>query len=417
MRIAYLSLDPGIPVGGESGAAVHVESVTSALARAGHEVTILAARGAEGGRSTCRILPVALPTSSRRDVKAVGALVRRLTPDYRYDRDLRALLLNAIMAEPLASELALLGADVVLERLSLFGLAGLDAARIQGIPHAIEMNAPLAAEAARFRGLTAEPLARAVEAEVLRGTDFVFAVSQRLGAYCQSLGVHPDRVLTVSNGADLAAFAPGVGSGKRRLELGWIDGEVVVGFVGGLRPWHGGVDLAAAFIRLAASHPKARLLVVGDGPERGSMEALLNDGAVGDRTMFLGAVPHDAVPSYVAAMDIAVAPYRPADDFYFSPLKLYEYMAAGKPIVASALGQIAEVIADRVNGALVDPSDSCALTAVLAELVADDGMRKRLGERARESVSRHDWSQKAVEIQVELQELVDRARSPGVAVS
>jgi hypothetical protein len=103
LRIAYLSLDSGIPVGGQSGAAVHVEYVTSALARAGHEVTILAARVAEGGRSTCRILPVALPSSSRRDVKAVGALVRRLAPDYRYERDLRAVLLNAIMAEPLAS--------------------------------------------------------------------------------------------------------------------------------------------------------------------------------------------------------------------------------------------------------------------------------------------------------------------------
>jgi glycosyltransferase involved in cell wall biosynthesis len=116
-------------------------------------------------------------------------------------------------------------------------------------------------------------------------------------------------------------------------------------------------------------------------------------------------------------MDIAVAPYRPAADFYFSPLKLYEYMAAGKPIVASALGQITEVIADRVNGTLFEPGDSPALATTIAQLIADSAMRKQLGERARQAVKGHDWSHKAVQIQVELQELVNRARSPGVEIS
>jgi glycosyltransferase involved in cell wall biosynthesis len=418
LRIAYLSLDPGIPLGGNSGAAVHVECVTSALAQAGHEVTILAARLAESGRSTCPVVPIEIPAALRHGVKSVGALVRRALPEYRYDRDLRALLLNATMGAPLASALTRLAADVVLERLSLFGLAGLDAARIQGIPHVIEMNAPLAAEAARYRGLTAEPLARAIEAMVLRGTDLIFTVSRSLEEHCRGLGVPAGRLRTVPNGADLGAFTPGLLGRERRQQLGWADGEVVVGFVGGLRPWHGGLDLAAAFIRLAASHPKARLLIVGDGPEREPMEALFAGADVADRAHFLGTVPHDAVPSYLASMDIAVAPYRQSDGFYFSPLKLYEYMAAGKPIVASALGQIEEVIADGVNGALVDPSDSDALAAGIARLIEDGAMRQHLGSRARRSAEEHHaWSHKAAQIEAGLEEVVHRVRGSVVAAS
>jgi glycosyltransferase involved in cell wall biosynthesis len=418
VRIAYLSLDPGIPVGGQSGAAVHVECVTSALAQAGHEVTVVAARLAESGRSTCPVVPIEIPAALRQGVKSVGALVRRALPEYRYDRDLRGLLLNATMVEPLASELTRLGADVVLERLSLFGMAGLDAARIQRIPHAIEMNAPLAAEAARYRGLTAEPLARTIEEKVLRGTDLIFTVSRSLEEHCQALGVPAGRLRTVSNGAHLGAFTPGLPGGERRRELGWTDGEVVIGFVGGLRPWHGGLDLAAAFIRLAASHPKARLLIVGDGPERGPMEALIADADLSDRAHFLGIVSHDAVPSYLASMDIAVAPYRPEDAFYFSPLKLFEYMAAGKPIVASALGQIEEVIADGVNGALVDPSDSDALVGGIGRLIDDGAMRQRLGSRARRSAEEHHaWSHKVAQIEAGLEEVVNRVRGSVVAAS
>ena len=414
MRIAYLTLDPGIPVGNQTGAAVHVESVTSALAKAGHEVTILGARLAENGRSTCPVVPIAIPPALRHGVKSIGMLVARALPEYRYDRDLRALLLNATVTEPIASELARLATDVVLERLSLFGMAGLDAARLRGIPHAIEMNAPLAEEAARYRGLTAEPLARAIEAKVLRETDLVFTVSRSLEEHCRGLGVAADRIRTVSNGADLAAFTAESAGFDWCQELGWTDGVVVIGFVGGLRPWHGGLDLAAAFVRLAASHPRTRLLIVGDGPERVPMEALIAGAGFTGGAHFAGVVPHHAVPSYVASMDITLAPYRATDAFYFSPLKLYEYMAAGKPIVASALGQIEEVITDGVNGVLVEPSNTDALAAAIARLAEDREARQQLGRRARQTAEEHHaWDLKAAQIEAGLQAVITRAPSPG----
>ena len=106
---------------------------------------------------------------------------------------------------------------------------------------------------------------------------------------------------------------------------------------------------------------------------------------------FTGAVAPDAIPGLLASMDIAVAPYPPLAHFYSSPLKVYEYMAAGLPIVASRIGQVGEIIQDGVTGLLVAPGDSAAFTKALIRLQNDPELRQQLGANARESVSEHTW--------------------------
>jgi glycosyltransferase involved in cell wall biosynthesis len=412
LHVAYLTLDPGIPVGGTKGAAVHVEAITAALAAAGHRVTILAARSAEGGRSTCPVEVLGLPEGGRQAVKATADLASHYLPDYRLDRDLRSILLNATLARPLARRLAELGVEVVLERLSLFGAAGLEAARAAGLKHALEMNAPLAEEALRFRGLTVAPLAHALERQVLLGTDLVLPVSRSLEGYCRSLGVPGERIAVVPNGVDLARFTP-VGAGEAvRARLSLAADDRVVGLVSGLRPWHGGLDLARAFVNVAAADPRARLLVVGEGPERDLMVDLLARAGCADRARFVGTVAHDEVPAYLEAMDVAVAPYRPAAGFYFSPLKIYEYMAIGRAIVAACLGQIEEVIEDGVSGRLTTPGDLPALSRAILALLADDGLRQKLGTAARRAAEeRHAWSRAATRVELRLLGLLEEART------
>ena len=410
MRLAYLVLDPGIPIGGTKGAAVHAEAITRALRAAGHEVVIFATRVAEDHESTCPVEVLALPVELRAGVKAVGGLIARTRPDYRLDRDLKALLLNATLAAPLAHRLTAFRADVVLERLSLFGLAGLEAARAAGVPHAIEMNAPLTAEALSYRGLTATPLADAIEKQVLLGTDVVLPVSRSLEGYCRSIGVPGERITVVPNGVDLATFTPqGAGAGVR-ARLGFAPEDLVVGMVSGFRPWHGGRDLVRAFVVIADADPRARLLAVGAGPELEPMADLLTATGLQDRARLAGAVPHAEVPGHLEAMDVAVAPYLPAAGFYFSPLKIYEYMAMARAIVASALGQIDEVIADGINGRLVAAGDPKALAGAIASLFASAAERERLGTAARHAASeRHAWNRAAKRIEVRLFELIERA--------
>src|SRR5680860_73244 len=128
------------------------------------------------------------------------------------------------------------------------------------------------------------------------------------------------------------------------------------------------------------------LLIIGDGPERERLEALVIEESLSSSTRFTGMIPHDEMPSHIAAMDVAVAPYDETPDFYFSPLKLFEYMAAGKPIVAAAIGQIADCIRDGQTGLLYPPGDGYALMLAIERMLADRQRAVILGQTAQEAV-------------------------------
>jgi glycosyltransferase involved in cell wall biosynthesis len=115
-------------------------------------------------------------------------------------------------------------------------------------------------------------------------------------------------------------------------------------------------------------------------------------------------------------MDVAVAPYPPQAEFYFSPLKVYEYMAAGLPVVASRIGQIEEAIRDGVDGVLCPPGDPEAFAAALLRLADDPLLRARLGRAARESVvAERTWSAVAGLIIGLARGAADGARDPAAA--
>jgi len=109
----------------------------------------------------------------------------------------------------------------------------------------------------------------------------------------------------------------------------------------------------------------------------------------------VGNVPHEEVPRYLALMDVAVAPYPALEDFYFSPLKLYEYMASSRAVVASRIGQVAEVIADGLTGLLYEPGNEDELIACVRRLRADESLRRELGQSARMACSKNTWRQNA----------------------
>ena len=133
------------------------------------------------------------------------------------------------------------------------------------------------------------------------------------------------------------------------------------------------------------------MLIVGDGPAREHLHREIAARSLTSRVHFTGEVSPDAIPGLLASMDVAVAPYPPAGMFYSSPLKLYEYMAAGLPIVASRIGQVEEVIRDGLTGMLITPGHAAGLAKALRELETNPGKRALLGGAARAAIQEHTW--------------------------
>jgi glycosyltransferase involved in cell wall biosynthesis len=369
MRVAYVCADRGVPVFGTKGCSVHVQEVVRALLRLGAEVHLFAARPggpAPADLAGARLHPLPDPPKGDPAARERAALAA--------NDDLRAALERAGRF------------DLVWERYALWSYAGMEYARDRGTPGVLEVNAPLVEEQAAHRTLVDRGGAEAVAARVFAAADVLAAVSAEVAEYLGRFPGVRGRVHVVPNGVDPARFPAGLRPSRRGPA-----GSFTVGFVGTLKPWHGLGTLAAALGLLLQRAPGSRLLVVGDGPAREGLEADLAGRGARAAAEFAGATAPADVPGLLASMDAGVAPYAGAG-FYFSPLKVFEYMAAGLPVVASRVGQLARLIRDGENGLLVPPGDAAALADALARLHDDPGLRARLGRRARADVLlEHTW--------------------------
>ena len=203
----------------------------------------------------------------------------------------------------------------------------------------------------------------------------------------------PARFHIAHHGVDTSVFHPVDDAERERVaaSLG-LAGRRYIGFLGTLKPWHGLPLLVEAFARLHRRFPQTRLLVVGDGPGRTDMESSLTALGLLQHCRFTGAVQAHEVPGLLAQMDIATAPYPAQDNFYFSPLKIYEYLAAELPVVTTRVGHLATVVLQDVDGLLVPPGDPDAFADALATLVQDPALRLSMGRRGRQRiVAEHSW--------------------------
>ena len=365
MRILYSAIDQTVP--GTKGGSIHVTAVAEGLAALGHDMHVLVDRGNgpfPAGPINWIAMRPPLGANQLRWVRsgAVRRIAERLRP------------------------------DVIMERYYNFGGEAILHARALHARAVLEVNAPVidhagSSKALVDRALIVRPMQRWRE-RICAAADVIVTPNARI----LPSSTPPDRILEVEWGADTVRFHPGaVGP----LPFTRPSGVVAV-FAGAFRSWHGAIHLARALRRLAQrGRQDISGLFIGDGPELAAVKA---ETAGLHNVVFTGALAHDLMPAALASADIGVAPFdiaahKPlALGFYWSPLKLFEYMAAGLPVVAPAVARIPELVADGREGLLYDPADEDALAATL-ERLCDARLRDALGAAARaRAVAHYSWT-------------------------
>ena len=375
MRIGYICLDRGIPLFGHKGASNHVREFIGGLGKLGHPVEVFCAR--MGGSAADAPFVVRRVKASKGQAELPAGLASEAAA-LGQNAKLRELLEKAHRHEPF---------DLIYERYSLWSFAGLEFAEARGLPFVLEVNSPLLVEQKRYRSLSLEPAARAVEQLLFRSATLVAGVSRQVAAYVRSSSGRVQPTVVIPNGVDLDLFSsvPAAPAGD----------YFTLGFVGSLKPWHGLETLMEAFKTLAGESPDYRLLIAGDGPQRPWLERYMREHALTSVVELTGAVEKGRIPCLLGRMGVAVAPYPKLDDFYFSPLKLFEYMAAGRAIVASSIGQVAEILQHGRNGLLVRPADTKELAESIRLLRSNTELRRKLGQTAqREAFAKHGWERR-----------------------
>lgn len=229
---------------------------------------------------------------------------------------------------------------------------------------------------------------------------------------CQRWGVSETKITVLPNAVDTRRHRPFPESRQEVRALLGIDEEApVFVFVGTFYRWHDVDTLVKAFSKVIKTLPKSRLVLIGDGNRYEEVRRLVADLDLTERVVFVGRVSNDRIPHFIAAADVAVAPYpKSQDEFWGSPMKLFEYMACGIAIVASGVGQINDLITDGVNGVLVPPGDPEALATALQNLTEDVDFRRRLAYQARkDAVNRHSWEQYVDRVDEILRQAADTA--------
>jgi glycosyltransferase involved in cell wall biosynthesis len=359
VRIAYVHY-----LYGDDTAQNHARQFAAAARALGHEVDVQAMNLGPP--------PAAGGAAASPRLRLRQALQRRLS---RWLHEPKELVWNVPYVRRETRVLAAARPDVLLVRDYVLTASCVPVARRLGLPLVLEVNAPAAEFGLYLDDYWHVPwVAGWLEGWKLRHAQAVVVVSSALRDHLAARhGVPADRFAVVPNGADVDLFRPDLAPDP----AAGAGGGPVVGFVGSFERWHGTGLLARMMLEVGRVRPAVRFVLVGDGPELAAVRDTV--APLDGRVLLTGRVSHARVPGLVAAFDVGVVP---DSGFYMSPLKVMEWMAAGKAVVAPGHGPLREVIEDGVHGLLFPPGSLDGLVSAVLRVVDDAALRRSLGAAA-----------------------------------
>jgi len=354
---------------------IHIREIISSLRGDGHEVNEVA------------LVATDAPAGVQADARpSLLSRLKQHMPDM--GRELVELGYNLVGIFKLLSAARRFRPDFIYERYALFNFSGALASRWLRIPLILEVNSPLAQEQADLGQQSLGGLARWSERWICNHASAVITVSTPLRELLVKSGVTRDLITVISNGVDTERFHGRSEAGDEVRRRFGLSGQRVVGFVGWIRDWHGLEDLVRGMPHWPDDLSDVHLLIIGDGPARSAIESAATECGVADRVHITGAVPHAQIVEYLAAIDVAL---QPAATSYASPMKIFEYLAMAKPVVAVDQENTREILEEGRNALFFPPGDRVAFVSAVQEIFLDQQRLERMSAQARSAIFEREF--------------------------
>jgi glycosyltransferase involved in cell wall biosynthesis len=405
LRVAYVMQNVGVDLAAEVGQMMLIRQTIHGLEQAGHTVDLLNLQGRDviaypDLADLTQQRQLSLGMSGKRPFQLSESVLRRLHGLFRLPYlagfDSRRFYEACLRALP--------NYQICHEYAGLLSVGAAYASKKADVPYVLTVDADLLLEA----DVMGDPImgvrrkvARWAAQKSYQLADQIITVSAPTKKnLVQNWGVTAEKISVIPNGVNVSLFNQPVDTARVRAEVGVGDAPVIM-FVGGFQMWHGLDKLLQAVAVVANILPEVRLLLVGDGPARPFVEENIRRLDLSKRVTITGFQPHARIPQLLAIANVVTVPYpKLPQEMWFSPLKLYEYMAAGKAIIASSAGQIKHVIRHDENGLLVTPGDVTELAEACLHLLQNKAEQVRLGENARqEAEAEHAWSRQIEQLE------------------
>ena len=365
---------------GEGAEGIHIFEMIKAFRNLGHEVMVLG--------------PVGDPSAPSKKKNRLSK-IKNFLPKQIFE--IAEMLYTFICLFQVYQAVKNFKPDFIYDRYITYNAGCVLAGKLFNIPSILEVNAPLALERSKQSDeyLFFKPLAFCIEKWICANSSKTIVVSTPLAEYFISKGIPKEQLVIMPNGVDELKFTQKQKDKNLLYQISG-NGNIIIGFTGVLRKWHGLDLLINSFSKLIQSGLSVKLLIVGDGPERKNIEMLLKELEVAHHVTITGFIDHQNVSDYVNLFDIAVSP---KSTFYASPMKVIEYMALAKPVVVANSKNFLDIIDPGENGVVFIENETGSLTNAMYSLYSNQTFREKIGKNARKKVlDRLNWQYNAEQV-------------------